>query len=81
MDVFAPTGNLYAGAIWPEVVVTLTLLLVLVVDLIGGSAARKSLPALSIFGLIGALVTLVLQWQQPQLESFLGSFAADPLGR
>jgi NAD(P)H-quinone oxidoreductase subunit 2 len=79
MDVFAPTGNLYAGAIWPEVVVTLTLLLVLVVDLIGGSAARKSLPALSIFGLIGALVTLVLQWQQPQLESFLGSFAADPI--
>lgn len=79
MDVFAPTGNLYAGAIWPEVVVTLTLLLVLVVDLVGGSAARKSLPALSIFGLIGALVTLVLQWQQPQLESFLGSFAADPI--
>lgn len=79
MDVFAPTGNLYAGAIWPEVVVTLTLLLVLVVDLIGGSAARKSLPTLSIFGLIGALVTLVLQWQQPQLESFLGSFAADPV--
>ena len=79
MDVFAPTGNLYAGAIWPEVVVTLTLLIVLVVDLIGGSAARKSLPTLSIFGLIGALVTLVLQWQQPQLESFLGSFAADPI--
>ncbi|MGY2752262.1 NAD(P)H-quinone oxidoreductase subunit 2 [Thermostichus sp. MS-CIW-21] len=79
MDVFAPTGNLHAGAIWPEVVVTLTLLIVLVVDLVGGSAARKSLPALSLFGLLGALVTLVLQWQQPQLESFLGSFAADPV--
>lgn len=40
MDVFAPTGNLHAGAIWPEVVVTLTLLIVLVVDLVGRSAER-----------------------------------------
>jgi NAD(P)H-quinone oxidoreductase subunit 2 len=79
MDVFAPTGNLHAGAIWPEVVVTLTLLLVLAVDLVGGSAARRSLPTLSLLGLMGALVPLVLQWQQPQLESFLGSFAADPV--
>ncbi|MEN9262174.1 MAG: proton-conducting transporter membrane subunit, partial [Thermostichus sp. HHBFW_bins_43] len=79
MDIFAPTANLNAGAIWPEVVVTLTLLLVLVVDLVGGSTVRKSLPTLSILGLVGTLVTLVLQWQQPQPESFLGSFAADPI--
>lgn len=84
MDILNPTLfnanlSLNVGAIWPEVVVTLTLLLVLVVDLIGDQSTRRVLPFLAVSGLVGGLVTLVLQWQHPDMESFLGSFTADPI--
>ncbi len=78
VDLFDPNVNLNAGAIIPEVLVTITLIVVLVADLIGNQSVRKSLPFLSVMGLVGALVTLVLQWQHPDMEGFLGSFTADP---
>jgi NAD(P)H-quinone oxidoreductase subunit 2 len=79
MDVFNLPLDLNAGAIIPEVIVTLTLLILLIVDLIGGSAVRKYLANLSNLGLVAALVTLVVQWQHPDLDSFFGSFTADPI--
>lgn len=79
MELFDPNLNLNAGAILPEVVVTVTLLLLIVVDLVADQSVRKSLPIIAVSGLVGGLVTLVLQWQDPDMESFLGSFTADPI--
>ncbi|MDX2273472.1 MAG: NAD(P)H-quinone oxidoreductase subunit N [Cyanobacteriota bacterium] len=82
MDVFSLTQNLQnlnAGTIIPETVVTLTLMIVLIVDLLGTGQRRQSLAGLAIIGLIGALVTLVLQWQHPDMSGFFGSFSADPV--
>ncbi|NJL99766.1 MAG: NAD(P)H-quinone oxidoreductase subunit N [Synechococcaceae cyanobacterium SM2_3_2] len=79
MELFDASLSLNAGAIVPEVVVTLTLLLLLVVDLVADQSVRKVLPVLAVSGLIGGLVTLVLQWQHPDMESFVGSFTADPI--
>ncbi len=78
LDVFDPNLNLNAGSIIPEILVTLTLLIVLVADLVGDQTIRKTLPFISVVGLVGSLVTLVLQWQHPDMEGFLGAFTADP---
>ncbi|MEN9239579.1 MAG: NAD(P)H-quinone oxidoreductase subunit N [Thermostichales cyanobacterium SZTDM-1c_bins_54] len=79
MPLFDPTVPLNAGAIISELIVTLTLVLVLLVDLIQGDNGKRWLFPISMLGLISATVTLVLQWQHPDGESFLGSFIADPL--
>ncbi len=79
MDLFDPTLNLNAGSIIPEGCVILTLLVLIITDLIGGASVRNVLPVLSVFGLGAAFTTLVLQWQHPDLEGFLGSFSADPV--
>ncbi len=78
-SVFDLSQNLNAGLIWPEVLVIITLLTVLIADLISGRQARNALPTISIIGLVGALLLLILQWSQPTQESFLGSFTADPV--
>ena len=79
MPLFDPSLPLNAGAIIPELVVTLTLLLVLLVDLTQGDQGRRWLFPLASLGLLSAFTTLILQWQHPDGESFLGSFIADPL--
>ncbi|GAB4217804.1 MAG: NAD(P)H-quinone oxidoreductase subunit N [Synechococcales cyanobacterium] len=79
MPLFDATVPLNAGAIIPELMVTATLLLVLLIDLTQGSRGRAWIFPTAILGLVGSLVTLVLQWQHPDMDSFLGSFTADPL--
>lgn len=79
MPLFDPSLPLNAGAIIPELVVTLTLLLVLLVDLTQGDQGRRWLFPLASLGLLSAFTTLILQWYHPDGESFLGSFIADPL--
>ncbi len=79
MDLFAANFPLNADAILPEIIVTLTLLMVLVADLIGDVNLRQRLPFVSVFGLFASLVVLAFQWQTPDMVSFLGSFTADPV--
>ncbi|WP_218081811.1 NAD(P)H-quinone oxidoreductase subunit N [Anthocerotibacter panamensis] len=86
MDVSLSALNV--GAIWPEIIVALTILLILVVDIIGGQRAAKSLAGLALLGLglSGAVIVFQLLVQLgvviapiAPLESFLGSMTADPL--
>jgi NAD(P)H-quinone oxidoreductase subunit 2 len=76
------------GAVWPEVVLVLTMLTVITLDLIGGQKVAKKLAGVSLLGL-GATAAVTLYQLAVQLgsmgtaipptESFLGSFSADPL--
>ncbi|MBW4696750.1 MAG: NAD(P)H-quinone oxidoreductase subunit N [Aphanocapsa lilacina HA4352-LM1] len=70
---------LNAGALWPEYIVTITLVVVLLVDLISGRKASWSLPYLTLLGLGIATATLLPMWILENPVSFLGSFTADPL--
>ncbi len=72
-------SSLNAGAILPESLVVLTLVVVLVGDLIVGRQAARWLPYAAIAGLIAAIVALVFQWDAEQPLAFLGSFNADDL--
>ncbi|MGB8698405.1 MAG: NAD(P)H-quinone oxidoreductase subunit N [Thermosynechococcaceae cyanobacterium] len=75
---FANLGSqLNAGAILPESVVIITLLVVLCGDLLLGRASARWTPYVAIAGLLGAVGLLCLQWDQPDSISFLGSFNAD----
>lgn len=77
---FANLGSqLNAGAILPESVVILTLLVVLVGDLLFGRTSAKWTPYFAIAGLLISVGLLWLQWDQPEPLSFLGSFKADNL--
>lgn len=80
MDFASLAAQLNAGTILPEGIVTLTLLLVVVVDLIVGrvSSARWT-PYLAIGGLLSALVALYFQWGNDSPIGFLGSFKDDNL--
>lgn len=71
---------LNTGTIVPELLVIGTLTLVLLADLLGGRQASRWTPYLALAGLTGAVVALVLQWDMPVTEGFLGSFQADHLG-
>ncbi len=72
-------SDLNAGAILPESLVIVTLVLVLVGDLIAGRRAAGWLPYAAIAGLLGAITTLVLQWDTAQPLAFFRSFNADDL--
>ncbi len=72
-------SDLNAGAILPESLVIVTLVLVLVGDLIAGRRAAGWLPYAAIAGLLGAIATLVLQWDTAQPLAFFRSFNADDL--
>lgn len=62
-------AQLNAGTILPEGIVIITLLLVLIVDLIGGRKVVFALPYLAIAGLLGATGTLVLAWSTADRKS------------
>ncbi len=79
MDFATLASQLNAGAILPEGIVILTLLLVVVVDLIAGRSASRGLPYVAIAGLLGAIVALCYQWDSSTPISFLGSFNGDAL--
>src|SRR6478672_1356928 len=71
--------QLNAGTIWPEAIVTITLLLVLIVDLIVGRSSSRITPYIAIAGLLSSLVALYFQWQTTNPIAFLGDFNGDAL--
>lgn len=72
-------NQLNAGVILPEGIVTLTLMLVLLGDLIGGRRAVTWLPYAAIAGLLASVVSLYLQWNIAEPIGFLGAFNSDNL--
>ena len=81
-------ATLNIGAMAPELVLTVTLLLVLSVDLLGGQRVARQLTAIALLGLgVSAATTIYQLLVQlglvvavvPPMDSFLGSFTADPL--
>jgi NAD(P)H-quinone oxidoreductase subunit 2 len=80
MDFASLAAQLNTGAILPELIVTATLLLVVVGDLIvGRTASSKWTPYLSVVGLLIAAGSLYYQWDNATPGSFLGSFTGDNL--
>jgi NAD(P)H-quinone oxidoreductase subunit 2 len=89
MNTTAPAAidfaTLNAGLLWPEYVVTITLAVLLIVDLISGRRASQAMPYLTLLGLGVATVLLLPMWQVSNPEAFavvpggLGSFTADSL--
>ena len=81
MDFANLSTLLNAGAILPEAIVIVTLIVVLVVDLIITSAqSAKSLPYIASIGLVGAVAALYWQWVSLDNPiSFIGSFYGDKL--
>jgi NAD(P)H-quinone oxidoreductase subunit 2 len=79
MDFNTLLTQLNAGAILPEGIVVITLLSVLIGDLILGRSAARNLSYFAAFGLLIASASLILQWQNPHPEAFLGAFSSDPL--
>ncbi|MCM1983409.1 NAD(P)H-quinone oxidoreductase subunit N [Lyngbya confervoides] len=77
MDIANLAGQLNAGTILPEGLVTLTLLVVIIGEVALGRKSAKWTPYAAIAGLLGAVAVLCLQWDQPNPMSFLGSFNAD----
>jgi len=79
MDFADLAAQLNAGAILPEGIVILTLLVVLVGDLIMGRDSARWTPYGAIAGLLGATAALVWQWDMGEPSAFLGGFTADAL--
>lgn len=72
-------SQLNALTILPEGIVTVTLLLVLIGDLIFGRKSATSLAYLAAVGLLGAVVALFYSWDNSNITSFLGAFTGDNL--
>lgn len=72
-------SQLHAATIWPEGIVIITLMSVLIGDLIFGRKASTWLPYLAIAGLFSTLIALYFQWSNPNAIAFLGSFNGDNL--
>ncbi|MGA7934791.1 MAG: NAD(P)H-quinone oxidoreductase subunit N [Kovacikia sp.] len=80
MDFATLAAQLNTGTILPELIVTATLLLVVVGDLIVGRlASSRWTPYLAIAGLLAAVVALYYRWDTPTPIAFLGSFNGDNL--
>jgi len=72
-------SQLNAGTIWPEGIVIITLLAVLIGDLILGRSSWSWLPYVAVSGLLTSVIVLFLQWDTPDPIGFLGGFNADNL--
>lgn len=79
MDVANLAAGLNAGAILPEGIVILTLLVVLVGDAIAGRSSSRWTPYVAIAGLLASVVALYFQWDTTVPIAFLGSFSGDAL--
>ncbi|MGB3614133.1 MAG: NAD(P)H-quinone oxidoreductase subunit 2, partial [Elainellaceae cyanobacterium] len=80
MDIANLSSQLNAGAVLPEGIVLLTLLIVLVGDLVTGrTASARWSPYVAIAGLLGAVASLYWQWTNVETDAFLGAFSSDPL--
>lgn len=80
MDFTSLMAQLNAGTIWPEGVLIITLLVILVGDLIQGRASSAWTPYAAMIGALGSVVALALQWGSANPMSFLGGFNGDDLG-
>ncbi|MBD2115423.1 MAG: NAD(P)H-quinone oxidoreductase chain 2 [Cyanobacteriota bacterium] len=72
-------SQLNAGVIWPEGILIITLMVILIGDLIVGRSARSWLPYAAIAGLLAAVVALYFAWDNPKPVAFLGAFEGDNL--
>ncbi len=72
-------AQLNAGTIWPEGIVIITLVVVLMGDLIGGRTSSRWTPYAAIAGLLLAVVFLYFQWDKENTIAFLGGFNGDAL--
>lgn len=79
MDFANLVAQLNAGIIWPEGIVVITLLLVLLIDLISGRRAAQTLPYVAIGGLLLAIVALYYEWDVANPVAFLGGFTGDAM--
>jgi NAD(P)H-quinone oxidoreductase subunit 2 len=79
MDFANLTAQLNAGIILPEGIVLITLLLVLLIDLISGRSAAKTLPYVAIGGLLTSIFVLYYEWDVTNPVAFLGAFSGDAL--
>ncbi|NJO41485.1 MAG: NAD(P)H-quinone oxidoreductase subunit N [Cyanobacteria bacterium RU_5_0] len=80
MDFANLAAQLNAETIYPEGIVIITLLVVLVGDLITGrSSSSRWAPYVAIAGLLAAVVALYFQWDISNPVSFLGAFNGDAL--
>lgn len=72
-------AQLNAGTIWPEGIVVITLVVVMIYDLIVGRASSRWTPYIAIAGLLASIIALYYQWNNPNPLAFLGSFNGDAL--
>lgn len=72
-------AQLNAVVIWPEAIVTITLMVILIGDLIGGRSFSRYLPYVAIAGLLTSVVMLILNWNTVEPVAFLGAFTGDNL--
>ncbi|MBD2232945.1 NAD(P)H-quinone oxidoreductase subunit N [Phormidium tenue] len=79
MDLVNLGAQLNAGTIWPEAVLVVTILVILVGDLIQGRSSSAWTPYAAMAGGLGAVVALVLQWSMVNPIGFIGAFNADDL--
>jgi NAD(P)H-quinone oxidoreductase subunit 2 len=80
MDFASLAAQLNTGVILPELIVTATLLVVVVGDLIvGRTASARWTPYLAIAGLLAAVAALYFQWGNPSPTAFFGEFNGDAL--
>lgn len=66
--------------IWPEILLTLGLLLLIVLELIAGKRYRKLVPVTGILITVSYLVLLVLHWPHDTQSIFLGMAKSDGFG-
>ncbi|WP_035991051.1 NAD(P)H-quinone oxidoreductase subunit N [Leptolyngbya sp. KIOST-1] len=79
MDLVNLGAQLNAGTIWPEAVLLVTILVILVGDLIQGRSSSAWTPYAAIAGGLGSTAALVVQWSMANPVGFLGAFNADDL--
>lgn len=72
-------AQLNAGTIWPEGIVVITLVVVMIYDLIVGRASSRWTPYIALAGLLASIIALYYQWNNPNPIAFLGSFNGDAL--
>jgi NAD(P)H-quinone oxidoreductase subunit 2 len=72
-------AQLNAGTIWPEGIIIITLMVILIGDLIFGRKALSWLPYGAIAGLLISIIALCFQWNNPHPVSFLDAFTGDNL--
>jgi NAD(P)H-quinone oxidoreductase subunit 2 len=80
MDFASLGAQLNAGTIWPEGILIVTILVILVGDLIQGRSSSAWTPYAAMIGTLASVVALASQWGAVDPIGFLGGFNGDDLG-